>query len=74
MNVLVYLIAALVCFIAAYRFYGRFIERTIGVTPDRPTPAVELRDGAKRHFCGYVTSFGFGKHHGIGFIKILSAL
>ena len=26
--------------------------------------AVELRDGAKRHFCGFVTSFGFGKHQG----------
>jgi carbon starvation protein len=45
MNVLVYLVAALVCFIAAYRFYGRFIEKSIGVTPDRPTPAIELQDG-----------------------------
>jgi carbon starvation protein len=45
MNVLIYLVAALICFIAAYRFYGRFIERALGVTPNRPTPAVELQDG-----------------------------
>lgn len=45
MNVLVYLVAALVCFIVAYRFYGRFIEKSIGITPDRPTPATELQDG-----------------------------
>jgi carbon starvation protein len=45
MNVLVYFAAALICFILAYRLYGRFIERSIGVVPDRPTPATELQDG-----------------------------
>jgi carbon starvation protein len=45
MNVLVYLVAALLCFILAYRLYGRFIEKSIGVTPNRPTPATELQDG-----------------------------
>lgn len=45
MNVLFYLIAALICFIAAYRFYGRFLEKALGVTPNRPTPATEMQDG-----------------------------
>ncbi len=61
MNVLVYLIAALVCFIAAYRFYGRFIERALGVTPDRPTPAVELRDG--RDYVPTKPSVVFAHHY-----------
>jgi len=45
MNVLVYFLTALACFILAYRFYGRFIARAVGVKPDRPTPAVEINDG-----------------------------
>ena len=30
---------------AAYFVYGRFLDRRLGVDPDRPTPAVTLRDG-----------------------------
>lgn len=45
MNVLFYLLAALVCFVLAYRFYGRFLTRSVGVEKDRPTPATEFEDG-----------------------------
>ncbi|MDH4157248.1 MAG: carbon starvation protein A [candidate division Zixibacteria bacterium] len=45
MNVLIYFLAALACFILGYRFYGRFIARTIGEDPGRPTPAVAINDG-----------------------------
>ncbi len=45
MNVLIYFLTALGCFILAYRFYGRFIARSIGETAGRPTPAVEINDG-----------------------------
>jgi len=45
MNVLVYFLLALACFLTAYRFYGRFIARSIGETKSRPTPATEIDDG-----------------------------
>ena len=45
MNVLVYLLAAVVCLALAYRFYGRFIARSVGENRARPTPAVEINDG-----------------------------
>jgi carbon starvation protein len=45
MNVLAYFVAALACFVLAYRFYGRFIARQVGEQPNRPTPAVEINDG-----------------------------
>jgi carbon starvation protein len=45
MNVLVYFLTALGCFVLAYRFYGRFIARAIGEKAGRPTPAVEINDG-----------------------------
>jgi carbon starvation protein len=45
MNVLIYLVAAVACFVLAYRFYGRFIARHIGLSRNRPTPAVTLQDG-----------------------------
>ena len=45
MNVLVYFLIALGCFILAYRFYGRFIAKTLGESADRITPAVEINDG-----------------------------
>lgn len=45
MNVLVYFLLALACFLIAYRFYGRFIARSIGEDPSRPTPATEIDDG-----------------------------
>ncbi len=45
MNVLVYFLTALICFLLAYRFYGRFIAKSIGEDASRPTPAVEINDG-----------------------------
>ncbi len=45
MNVLVYFFLALGCFIAAYRFYGRYVARSFGESTARPTPATEINDG-----------------------------
>jgi carbon starvation protein len=45
MNVLAYFLTALGCFILAYRFYARYIARSIGERADRKTPAVEINDG-----------------------------
>ncbi|MEW5797282.1 MAG: carbon starvation CstA family protein [Candidatus Zixiibacteriota bacterium] len=45
MNVLIYVMAALVAFVLAYRIYGRFISRAVGEDRTRITPAVELNDG-----------------------------
>ena len=45
MNVLVYFFLAPGCFIAAYRFYGRYVVRSFGETATRPTPAAEINDG-----------------------------
>ena len=45
MNVLVYLLGAIGCFVVAYRLYGRYVGRAIGEDPNRPTPAVEINDG-----------------------------
>jgi carbon starvation protein len=56
MNSLVVSIVILIWFLLAYRFYGRFIEKTL-VRPDQSasTPAHELEDGldyspSKRRF------------------------
>ncbi len=45
MNVLILLSGAMVCFLMAFRFYGRFVARAIGEDKNRPTPAVEINDG-----------------------------
>lgn len=45
MNVLIYLVIALLCYYLGYRFYARFIARSLGERHDRPTPAVEINDG-----------------------------
>ncbi len=45
MNVLIYLVIALLCYYLGYRFYARFIARNLGERHDRPTPAVEINDG-----------------------------
>jgi len=45
MNGALLLLAGCGVFAAAYVFYGRFIERVLGVEPDRPTPAHTMRDG-----------------------------
>ncbi|MBA7481619.1 hypothetical protein ES707_17093 [subsurface metagenome] len=39
MNVLFFLLIAVVAFILAGRFYARFIARSIGEDPNHPTPA-----------------------------------
>ncbi len=45
MNGALLLAAGCVLFYLAYHFYGRFIERVLGVEPARPTPAHTLKDG-----------------------------
>jgi carbon starvation protein len=44
-NVLVYFLAAIACYGIAYRLYGRYIARSLGESPGRPTPAVAQEDG-----------------------------
>ena len=45
MNVLVYFLAAFCSFALAYRFYARYIARSMGEDRSRVTPAVEINDG-----------------------------
>ncbi len=45
MNILVYFLTAIACYVLAFRYYSRFISRALGVQPNRPTPAVEINDG-----------------------------
>lgn len=45
MNVLVYLIGAVILYAVAYKVYGRYLSRALGVEPNRPTPATEINDG-----------------------------
>ena len=45
MNGALLLALSLILFGAAYHFYGRFIERVLGVDPGRPTPAHTHKDG-----------------------------
>jgi carbon starvation protein len=45
MNVLVLFILAIAFFILASRFYSNYIAKTLGVDPNRPTPAVQKNDG-----------------------------
>jgi len=42
---LLLLLVAIVVFILAYRFYGRFLDRQFNIKPGRPTPAHTLADG-----------------------------
>lgn len=39
------LLIGIVCLALGYVFYGRWLEKTWGVDPSRPTPAVEVNDG-----------------------------
>lgn len=39
------LLIGIVCLSLGYLFYGRWLEKTWGVDPSRPTPAVEINDG-----------------------------
>lgn len=45
MNSLVLAGIAIIAFVIAYRFYGRFLEKLWDVNPARKTPAFEKRDG-----------------------------
>jgi carbon starvation protein len=45
MNILWILLAAVGCYLVASRFYGRYLERTLGVDPMRPTAAHTKKDG-----------------------------
>lgn len=45
MNVLVWFLSAVVCYILAYRLYGRYVSRAMGQASDHPTPACEINDG-----------------------------
>ncbi|HVP07852.1 MAG TPA: carbon starvation CstA family protein, partial [Candidatus Acidoferrum sp.] len=61
MNVLVYLFSAIALYLVAYRFYARFISRTLGESDARPTPAVEMQDG--RDFVPTRPSVLFAHHY-----------
>ena len=45
MNGALLLLVGIVCFTAAYFLYSRFVARSIGVDPSRPTPAHTMKDG-----------------------------
>ncbi|MDD6155371.1 MAG: carbon starvation protein A [Eubacteriales bacterium] len=45
MNAALLLILAAAALICGYMFYGKWLEKTWGIDPDRPTPAHELEDG-----------------------------
>lgn len=45
MNGALLLLVGIVCFTSAYFLYSRFIARSIGIDPSRPTPAHSMRDG-----------------------------
>ncbi|RKY89707.1 carbon starvation protein A [candidate division KSB1 bacterium] len=45
MNVLWILVISLILLILGYRFYGKFISKSIGVDSERKTPAHTMRDG-----------------------------
>ena len=45
MLVLIVLAGAVACYWAGSRFYGAFLEKWLGVSAERPTPAVRLNDG-----------------------------
>jgi carbon starvation protein len=45
MLILLVLVLAMVCYWAGSRFYGGFLERRLGVSKDRVTPAVQVNDG-----------------------------
>ncbi len=45
MLVLSVLVLAVACYWVGDRFYGAWLERLLGVSPERSTPAVELNDG-----------------------------
>ena len=45
MSLALLIVAALVIFLVAYRWFGRFLERKLQMEPQRATPANTERDG-----------------------------
>ncbi len=45
MNILIYLLVAIILYSLAYRFYGRYLARAVGEDDNRTTPAVQVNDG-----------------------------
>jgi len=44
MSAVILIVAAILCFIAGYIFYGRFLSKRLGIDPDKATPAHSMRD------------------------------
>ena len=44
MSSIILIVVAIVCFVAAYIFYGRFLSKRLGVDPTRQTPAHTMGD------------------------------
>ncbi len=44
MSAVILIIAAILCFVAGYLFYGRFLSKKLGIDPERATPAHSMRD------------------------------
>ena len=60
MNVFLFLLVAIIAFILASRFYGRYIARSIGEDPEHPTPAQLINDG--RDYVPTKSYVVFGHH------------
>ncbi len=60
MNGSVLLIGGILFFIAAYRFYGRYLARLFAIDPDRETPAYAKKDGVDYVPAKFPVLFG---HH-----------
>ncbi len=60
MNAASLLLLALLALAAGYLFYGRFLNRVLGITPDRETPAHTMSDGVDYVPAGAPVLFG---HH-----------
>ena len=45
MNSIIVAVASLILFYCGYRFYGHFMEKFMGIDPNRRTPAHEKYDG-----------------------------
>lgn len=45
MNIALVLFGSIAALLLGYRFYGRFVARSIGVNQDRETPATKINDG-----------------------------
>ena len=44
MSSIILIVTAVLCFIAGYTFYGKFISKRLGIDPTRKTPAHTMRD------------------------------